>query len=63
MLTTIGDCALATFRNVCASSAPVSGALFIGGAVKVCAEDCDAMSRRDAITSATANDDTAIRSM
>ena len=33
MFTTIGCCAFATLRNVCASSAPVTGALFIGGAI------------------------------
>ena len=35
MLTTIGDCAFATFRNVWASSAPVTGALFMAGTARV----------------------------
>ena len=60
MFTTIGDTAFATFLNVCASSAPVTGALFIGGAVNVCACDAGVRSRRDAITSPTAIDETAI---
>ena len=62
MLTTIGDCALATLRNVCASSAPVTGALFIGGAARVCADDAGVRSSRDAITMPTASEETAISS-
>ena len=62
MLTTIGDCAFATLRNVCASSAPVTGALFIGGTARVCADDVGVRSSRDAITIPTASDETAINS-
>ena len=62
MLTTIGDSAFATFLNVCASSAPVIGALFIAGIVSDCADDEGVRSRRDAMTSATANDSTALSS-
>src|SRR4249920_1582288 len=58
MLTTIGDCAFAILRNVCASSAPVIGALFIGGAATVWAEDCGVRSRRDARTTPTARPET-----
>ena len=62
MFTTIGDCAFATFRNVCASSAPVTGALFVGGTVMVCAEDCGVRSSREATTMPTASPDTRISS-
>ena len=62
MLTTIGCCALATFRKVWASSGPVTGALFIAGAVSVWADDIGVKSKRDAITMPTASDDTAISS-
>ena len=57
MLTTMGDCAFATLRNVCASSAPVIGALFSAGRARPCAADDDVRSRREAMTSATANDE------
>ena len=46
-------------RNVCASIAPVSGALFIGGtAIVVCAEDAGVRSKRDASTMPTASEAT-----
>ena len=60
MLTTIGCCALAMLRNVCASSAPVIGALFIGGTARVCADEAGVRSSRDAMTMPTASDATAI---
>src|SRR5262245_44142065 len=58
MLTTIGDCALAILRNVCASRDPVIGALFIGGTVTVWADDCGVRSRREARTTPTARPET-----
>jgi hypothetical protein len=61
MFTTIGCCAFATLRNVWASSAPVTGALFMGGAVSVWADDAGVRSSRDAMTMPTARDDTPIR--
>ena len=60
MLTTIGDCAFAMLRNVWASIGPPIGALFIVGTAIVCAEEAGVRSSRDAITSATANDATAV---
>ena len=60
MLTTIGDCALATFLNVCASSGPVTGALFAGGTASVCADEVGERSSRDAITMPTISEETAI---
>ena len=59
MLTTIGDCDFAMLRKVCASIAPVSGALFIGGTAIVWAEEDGVRSRRDAITMPTASEATA----
>ena len=56
MLTTIGACAFAMFRNVSALSGPVSGALFIGGTARDWADDVGARSRRDAMTMPTATD-------
>jgi hypothetical protein len=55
MLTTIGDCALATLRNVCASSAPVTGALFIAGTASAWADDWGERSSCEAITIPAAN--------
>ncbi len=61
MFTTIGDCALAMLRKVSArSSAPVIGALFIGGIAIVCADEAGVRSSRDAITMPTASEATAI---
>jgi len=51
----------ATFRNVCASSGPLTGALFIGGMAMVWAEDVGDRSSRDAITMPT-NSEATIRS-
>jgi hypothetical protein len=61
MLTTAGETVLAMLRNVPASTAPPSGALFIAGAARVCAEDSGERPRRDAITIPTASDATEIR--
>ena len=58
ILTTIGVEAFAMLRNVSAFSAPVSGALFIGGTAIVCADEVGARSRRDAMTMPTASDAT-----
>ena len=62
MLTTIGVAIFATLRKVCASSAPVTGVLFIGGALIVCAEERGARSSRDAITMPTNSEATIRRS-
>ena len=62
MFTTIGICALATFRKVWASSGPVSGALFIGGVVMDCADEVGVRSRREAMTIPTASEATAMSS-
>ena len=51
--------ALAMFRNVAASTGPESGALFIGGAASVCADESGDKSSRDAMTMPTASDATA----
>ena len=59
MFTTAGDTALAMFRNVVASTGPASGALFIGGATTVCADEAGDKSRRDAMTMPTASEATA----
>ena len=59
MFTTAGETVLAMFLNVVASTAPVSGALFIGGATIVCADDAGDRSRRDAMTMPTASEATA----
>ena len=56
MFTTAGMTVLAMSRNVLAVSGPVSGALFIGGATIVCADDSGARPSRDAITRAAAAD-------
>ena len=63
MLTTIGVCAAAIRRNVCASIVPVSGALFIGGSANDCAAEVGDRSSRDAITMPTAIDTTAIKTI
>ena len=47
------------FRNVAASTAPVSGALFMGGGTSVCADEAGDRSRRDAMTMPTASEATA----
>jgi hypothetical protein len=48
-------------RNVDASTGPLSGALFIGGAEPtVCADDAGVSSRRDAMTIPTASEATMI---
>jgi hypothetical protein len=62
MFTTAGMTLLATSRNVLAVSGPVMGALFIGGATVVCADDSGASPRREAMTSAAAADVTAMSS-
>ena len=46
-------------RKVVASTAPVSGALFMGGGTMVCAEDAGDRSSRDAMTMPTAREATA----
>ena len=60
MLTTIGDCAFAMFLNVNASIGPLIGELFIDGTLIVCADEDGVISKRDARTSATAKDATAL---
>ena len=60
MLTTAGITVFAMSRNVVAVSGPVSGALFIGGAATVCADDSGDRPSRDAMTSAAAADVIAI---
>ena len=60
MLTTAGLIALAMLRKVLASTGPLSGALFIGGAAMVCADDVGDRSSREAITIPTASEATAI---
>jgi hypothetical protein len=52
MFTTAGITVFATSRNVLAVSGPVRGALFIGGATAVCADDSGASPSREAMTSA-----------
>ncbi len=59
MFTTAGDTALAMFLNVAASTAPLSGALFMGGGTMVCADEAGDRSRRDAMTMPTAREATA----
>ena len=61
-LTTAGLMALAMFRKVAASTGPLSGALFMGGAAMVCADEAGVKSRREAMTIPTASDATMIRS-
>jgi hypothetical protein len=60
MKTTVGLIALAMLRKVCASIGPVIGALFIGGAATICAEELCARSSRDESTIPTATEATAI---
>jgi hypothetical protein len=60
MFTTIGCWALATFRNVWASMAPVTGALLVGGMARLWAAEAGVSSSREAITIPTASDETAI---
>jgi hypothetical protein len=52
MFTTAGITVFATSRNVLADSGPVRGALFIGGATVVCADDSGASPSREAMTNA-----------
>jgi hypothetical protein len=59
MFTTIGLCSFAMLRKVAMSTGPLSGALFIGGTVSVCATDDGAKSRREAMTIPTAAEATA----
>src|ERR1043166_2729365 len=56
MLTTAGVTALAMFRNVSALSAPVIGALFIGGTGIGCAIDAGGRARGAARTIPTGSD-------
>jgi hypothetical protein len=56
MFTTDGDTFFATSRNVLALTVPVSGALFMGGAVTVWAVDAGDRPNRDASTMPTSND-------
>ena len=49
-------------RNVWASMAPVIGALFIGGAATICAEELGVRSSLEEITIPTAREATAIGS-
>ena len=61
MLTTVGICVLAIFRNVVASIGPPSGVLFIAGIATICADEVGVRSRREAITIPTASDAIAMR--
>ena len=63
MLTTAGDTALAMLRNVLASTGPLSGALFMGGAAMAvdCADEAGVRSSREAITIPTASEATMIK--
>ena len=60
MFTTVGETALAMFRNVWASTGPVSGALLAAGTARVCAVDSGDRSIREAITMPTATEATAM---
>ncbi len=60
-LTTVGLCALAMLRNVCASIGPLSAAVFEAGTLTVCAEDAWGSPHCDAITMPTANEAIAMR--
>ena len=62
MFTTAGDTVLAMFRKVLASTGPLSGALFIGGAATIvdCADEAGVNSSREAITIPTASEATMI---
>ena len=62
MFTTAGEATFAMSRNVVAVSGPVMGALFIGGALTDCADDCGDKSSLEAITIPTASDAMAISS-
>jgi len=62
MKTTAGSVAFAMLRKVWASIGPVTGALFIGGAAIVCADEAGARSSREASTMPTARDATAMGS-
>ncbi len=61
MLTTIGDCALAMFRKVVASTGPLSGALLVDGIARVCADEVGDRSSREAMTMPTTSDAMAMR--
>ena len=63
MFTTAGDIALAMLRNVPASTGPLSGALFIGGAATAAdwADEDGVRSSREAITIPTASEATMIK--
>ncbi len=64
MLTTDGLTVFAILRKVPASTAPASGALFVGGTATVadCAIEGGDRSRREAITMPTASEATPINS-
>ena len=61
MLTTVGICVFAMFRNVVASIGPASGELFIAGTETFCADEAGVRSSREAITIPTAREATAMR--
>ena len=62
MFTTAGDIALAMLRKVLASTGPLSGALFMGGAATVdWADEAGVRSSREAITMPTASEATMIK--
>ena len=61
MFTTIGVCASAMSRKVFASIGPLIGALFIGGANRLCAIDGGASPSREVITMPMAIDATEMR--
>ena len=61
MLTTVGLCALAMLRNVCASIGPFSAAVFAAGTLTVCADEACGRPHCDAITIPTAIEAMAIR--
>ncbi len=60
MLTTVGVTDFAMFRKVCASTAPVTGALAPTWGVTVTASERGERSRRDASTIPTASEATAM---
>ena len=49
------------FRNVVASTGPLSGELFIAGTEMFCADEAGVRSSREAITIPTASEATAMR--
>ena len=61
MLTTIGDCVLAMFRNVVESIGTFSGVLLVAGIASVCADEVGERSSREAMTIPTTSEAMAIK--